>query len=47
MFDLCTVLAVRADRLAEVRARKAAIEARRATRSSGPRTPGGAPLNAP
>ena len=30
MFDLCTVLAKRAQRLDEVRARKAAIEARRA-----------------
>jgi hypothetical protein len=29
MFDLCTVLAKRAERVAEVRARKAAIEARR------------------
>jgi hypothetical protein len=31
MFDMCTVLAKRAERQAEVRALKAAIEARRAT----------------
>jgi hypothetical protein len=32
MFDMCTVLAKRAERQAEVRALKAAIEARRAVR---------------
>jgi hypothetical protein len=31
MFDMCTVLVKRAERQAEVRARKAAIEARRVT----------------
>jgi hypothetical protein len=38
MFDMCTVLAKRAERQAELRARKAAIEARR-TMAVGQRRP--------
>ena len=38
MFDICTVLAKRAERQAELRARKAAIEARRAM-AAPPTTP--------
>jgi hypothetical protein len=38
MFDICTVLAKRAERQAEVRALKASIEARRAMPAS-PTTP--------
>jgi hypothetical protein len=48
MFDMCTILAKRAERLADLRARKAAIEARRTmsqttTRSTGTGLPSARP----